>query len=50
MQARVFVMSCEISIAHIHKERQTGTRVGARSIMGSFGGTVPRAKIFSLMH
>ena len=33
-------------IAHFQKGWQTGTRVGARSIMGSFGGTIMRAKIF----
>ena len=32
-------------IAHFQKEWQTGARIGARSIMGSFGGAVARAKI-----
>ena len=35
-------------IAHFQKEWQTGTRMGSRSIMGSFGGAFARAKTFSL--
>ena len=36
------------SIAHFQKEWQTGAKMGARSIMGSFGGEIARAKSFSL--
>ena len=32
-------------IGHFQKEWQTGAKMGTRSIMGSFGGTVARAKI-----
>ena len=43
------VVACSrqlLGIAHFQKEWQTGERMGARSIMGSFGGTIARAKIF----
>ena len=44
--ARVKEKSYTISsIAHFQKEWQTRARAGARSIMGSFGGAVARAKI-----
>ena len=36
------------AIAHFQKEWQTGAKMGARSIMGSFGGAIARAKTFSL--
>ena len=38
----------EGQIAHFQKEWQTGAKMGARSIMGSFGGAIARAKAFSL--
>ena len=37
-------LSCKEPIAHFQKEWQTGARMGARSIMGSFEGAVARAK------
>ena len=36
------------TIAYFKKEWQTGARMGARSIMGSFGGIIVCTKIFSL--
>ena len=35
-------------MAHFQKEWQTGAKMGTRSIMGSFGGAIARAKTFSL--
>ena len=35
-----------IAIAHFQKEWQTVERMGARSIMGSFGATIVRALRF----
>ena len=40
------VVNRSIPIAHFQNEWQTGERMGARSIMGSFGGTIARVKIF----
>ena len=36
------------TIAHFQKEWPTGARMAVRSIVGSFGGTIARAKNFSL--
>ena len=38
----------QLYIAHFQKVWQTGERIGSRSIMGSFGGALARAKTFSL--
>ena len=37
-----------IRTTNLRKEWQTGARMGACSIVGSFGGTIERTKIFSL--
>ena len=48
MHVHYFRKKIIFQIAHFQKEWQTGAKMGARSIMGSFGGAIARAKTFSL--